>query len=246
MARPARQEPLWRTIAKSLESRILARDLAPGDKLPTEQRLCDQFDTNRYTVRRALSHLQARGLVESTQGRGSFVRKPTMQYRIGRRTRFSDLLQPQAADLETRLLTLEQRPATPDVGAALGVKAGTPAIFIERMGYAHEQPISISTHWFVSARLPGFRKHYTATQSITQTLAACGVPDYTRARTRISSRLPSAAEAELLGLPRHIPLLVTRSWNVDSLERPLEYGEARIASDRIELLIEAESSSSIA
>lgn len=236
----ARRPLLWHSIAQQLEADIAERRLAVGDKLPTEQQLCDQFKTNRHTVRRALAQLQARGLVESTQGRGSFVRKPSILYQIGRRTRFSDLLEQQAANPSTRTLTLELRPAAPQVATALGIRAGTPAIFVERMGYANDLPVSVACHWFASERLPGFRRNYTRSMSITQTLADCGVADYTRLRTRISARLPTPAEAELLSLPRHIPLLITRSWNIDSEGRPLEYGEARIAADRIEVMIETE------
>lgn len=232
---------LWFNIAKRLEADIAERRLVVGDKLPTEQQLCAQYDTNRHTVRRALAWLQARGLVESTQGRGSFVRKPSIIYQIGRRTRFSDLLQQQAALPTTRTLTLELQPATPAVASALGIRAGAQAIFVERIGFANDQPLSIACHWFASDRLPGFRQHYNRAQSITQALADCGVADYTRLRTRISARLPTAAEAQLLSLPRHIPLLVTRSWNVDGDGKPLEYGEARMAADRIEIVINSES-----
>lgn len=241
---PARIAPpgrLWFNIAKRLEADIAERRLDVGDKLPTEQQLCEKFDTNRHTVRRALAWLQARGLVESTQGRGSFVRKPSIIYQIGRRTRFSDLLQQQAAQLTTKTLTLELRPATPAIASALGMRAGAPTIFIERIGFANDHPVSIACHWFAWDRLPGFRQQYKRSQSITQTLAACGVADYTRLRTRISARLPTAAEAQLLSLPRHVPLVVTRSWNVDGDGKPLEYGEARMAADRIEIVINSES-----
>jgi DNA-binding GntR family transcriptional regulator len=68
---------------------------------------------------------------------------------------------------------------------------------------------------------------YRARGTITQTLIDSGVPDYTRRRTSISSRLSMPAEAELLHVPRHIPLLIQRYLNVDGLGRPLEYGESR-------------------
>lgn len=232
--------PLWRSIAKWFEAEISARRLVPGDKLPTEQVLCDQFTTNRHTVRRALAHLQARGLVESTQGRGSFVRRPSLVYQIGRRTRFSDSLQQQAANPATQTLTLETRAADPIVAAALGLKAGAPTVFLERLGIANDQPVSVARHWFAFDRFPTFGIFYARSKSITQTLVDCGVPDYTRQRTKISARLPTPQECTLLNVPKHIPLLVTQSWNIDGLGRPLEYGEARMASDRVEVSIETE------
>ncbi len=228
---------LWFSIAKRLEADIAERRLAVGDRLPTEQQLCAQFDTNRHTVRRALAWLQSRGLVESTQGRGSFVRRPSIIYQIGRRTRFTDQLQQQAAQPSVRTLTLELQPATPAIAQALGIRAGSPTIFIERIGFANDQPLSIACHWFASERLPGFRQHYDRSRSITAALADCGVADYTRRRTKISARLPTAAQAQLLALSRHVPLILTRSWNVDGAGRPLEYGEACMAADRVEILI---------
>jgi DNA-binding GntR family transcriptional regulator len=61
-------------------------------------------------------------------------------------------------------------------------------------------------------------------------------------QTRIVSRLPTPRESELLSLPRHVPLLITQSINHDGLDRPLEYGDARMASDRVEIVIEPEAS----
>ena len=48
---------------------------APGDALPTEQSLCDQFGVSRITVRRALADLAEQGYIERRQGVGSFVRQ---------------------------------------------------------------------------------------------------------------------------------------------------------------------------
>jgi DNA-binding GntR family transcriptional regulator len=56
----------------------------------------------------------------------------------------------------------------------------------------------------------------------------------------VLARLPTVAEAELLDLPRHVPLIITRSVNNDMLGQPLEYGETRRAADRVELRIDSE------
>jgi GntR family transcriptional regulator len=49
--------------------------IAPGEALPTEQTLCDQFGVSRITVRRALADLAEQGYIERRQGVGSFVRE---------------------------------------------------------------------------------------------------------------------------------------------------------------------------
>lgn len=53
---------------------LIARDLRPGDKLPSENQLARQLDVSRPSVREALSALQALGIVESRKGQGTFVK----------------------------------------------------------------------------------------------------------------------------------------------------------------------------
>lgn len=58
----------------ALRRSILERQLQPGERLPPERRLAEQFGVNRVTVRSALARLSAAGLVESRQGSGYTVR----------------------------------------------------------------------------------------------------------------------------------------------------------------------------
>lgn len=60
-------------LVEELKRRILSGEIAPGDKLPAESSLVDEFGVSRTVVREAVSRLQAAGLVETFQGRGSFV-----------------------------------------------------------------------------------------------------------------------------------------------------------------------------
>src|ERR1700744_5260399 len=67
--------PLHRQLFLVLHDEILRGAMAPGDALPTEQALCDQFGVSRITVRRALADLAEQGYIERRQGVGSFVRE---------------------------------------------------------------------------------------------------------------------------------------------------------------------------
>src|ERR1700752_4465586 len=67
--------PLHRQLFLVLHDEIDRGVIAPGEALPTEQTLCDQFGVSRITVRRALADLAERGYIERRQGVGSFVRE---------------------------------------------------------------------------------------------------------------------------------------------------------------------------
>jgi GntR family transcriptional regulator, phosphonate transport system regulatory protein len=227
----AMNAPLWREISKNLERRIEMKQLRPGDRLPTEYELSHEFMVNRHTVRRALSYLQEKGMVESTQGRGSFVRRPSSPMKLHRRPRFSDAVRSGGREPSTRTLKLDVRPAEAKVAQDLGLKTGAPVVHLARLRLVDDEPIGLSTHCFSFERFPTFIEMYRARGGITQTLIDSGVPDYTRKRTTISARLPTAREADLLHLPRHVSLLIRRYLNVDGLGRPLEWGESSGTSE---------------
>jgi len=67
------REPAYQKISKAIEDKILSRALAPGDALPSETALAEQFGVNRATVREGLRQLEMAGLVERRPGSKKFA-----------------------------------------------------------------------------------------------------------------------------------------------------------------------------
>lgn len=59
-------------LTENLLADIKAGRITPGDQLPTEQQLVDQYGFSRITVRAALNELASRGMIRRTPGRGTF------------------------------------------------------------------------------------------------------------------------------------------------------------------------------
>ena len=64
---------LAQRVVAGLKDKILAGVLPPGHKLPSEADLIDEYGVSRTVVREAVTRLRAEGLVETFQGRGSYV-----------------------------------------------------------------------------------------------------------------------------------------------------------------------------
>lgn len=93
---PRRREKLAVAVAEALRNRIANGVLPVGTKLPTEQRLIDEFNVSRTVVREAIAELRARGLVEPRQGVGVFVTpaaEPASGLLSGDFTRLSEVLE---------------------------------------------------------------------------------------------------------------------------------------------------------
>jgi DNA-binding FadR family transcriptional regulator len=55
-------------IAAAIRDAILAGEYSPGDALPSERELTQQFGANRTTIREGLAQLEHQGLIERRQG----------------------------------------------------------------------------------------------------------------------------------------------------------------------------------
>lgn len=66
--------PIYRAILGALEAAIRGGALHPGDRLPPQRSVAERLGVDLTTVTRAYSEARARGLVEGTVGRGTFVR----------------------------------------------------------------------------------------------------------------------------------------------------------------------------
>ena len=73
MYTPIRSGRLYEQIVDQIEALILNGKLKPGDKLPSETELAEQFSVSRTAVREAMKALIHKGLISSYSGRGTFV-----------------------------------------------------------------------------------------------------------------------------------------------------------------------------
>src|SRR6201982_2201290 len=67
------RKPKYRQVFEAIEEGILSPRYQPGQKLPVEAVLVEEFETSRITVIRALRELQQRGLVQRRAGSGTYV-----------------------------------------------------------------------------------------------------------------------------------------------------------------------------
>lgn len=79
MYKTVRTSRLYEQIVQQIEESIVEGKLKPGEQLPTERELAQQFGVSRTAVREAVKTLTEKGLVESHSGRGTFVVSGTPQ-----------------------------------------------------------------------------------------------------------------------------------------------------------------------
>jgi GntR family transcriptional regulator, transcriptional repressor for pyruvate dehydrogenase complex len=73
MAHVIRAITVTEQVADAIEHRIRAGDFSPGERLPSERELCEEFDVSRVAVRGAMARLKTDGFIVTRQGTSATV-----------------------------------------------------------------------------------------------------------------------------------------------------------------------------
>jgi len=230
---------LWRRVADQLECAITDGKFPADTRLPGEIEIALRLGVNRHTVRRALAALAERGLVRAERGSGTYVETRRLRYPIHSRTRFSEIVGAAGREPGGRLLGSGIEEAEPGIARRLGIAPRTRVIRLDILRSVDRVPVSAATTWLSADRAAGVGRIYRETHSLTRTLAQLGITDFRRQSTRISAAIADAGDAARLRLTPGRPLIVVDSTDVAPDGRPILTTQARLAADRIELVIES-------
>jgi len=229
----------WERIAQALREDIAAGRFQPGERLPNETALAERFGVHRHTLRQAVRSLAESGYVRVVHGRGTFVRELVLDYALQRRTRLTQNLADcgERAQRELRGAVIE--PAGP-WAPMLRLRAGDPIELLFTRASVRGRVVGISRSAFPRGRFAGMGEVFARCLSVTAALRQFGVDDYTRARSVVSTRMPTPDEADALARPASAPVLVVDYVNVDREGRPVEAGQTLFAADAVQLVVAPE------
>ena len=228
---------MWQQIANTLGTEIRNRNFSATGKLPGESELAERFGVKRHTLRQAVAALQVQGLVRVEPGRGTFVQNDLLNYPLSRRTRYGDNLRAQGLQPGKQLLTAMEIPAPEHVAAQLKIQSGAAVLMIQTLDEADDQPIGLATSYYPAARFNGLLERLGDGSQISAILRHFGVEDFVRAKSCITTQMPSEETARLLKQSVLRPLLCVENLDVDMNSVPVKYGETLFCGDRVQLAV---------
>ncbi|MGB3475972.1 MAG: GntR family transcriptional regulator [Mycobacterium sp.] len=138
-SQPIRRADRARQVADVLRHQIHAG--AYDDGLPGEPELATEFIVSRNIVREALAALKAEGLIHRGPRTGTHVAQHKYDHGLDSLRGLQETFDAQEVRNEVRVATTVDAP--PSVARRLGLGAGAQVVFIERLRYLGDVPLSL-------------------------------------------------------------------------------------------------------
>lgn len=226
--------PLYYQLKQFLAERIATGEWQPGDMLPTEEQLQEQYQLSRTTVRQALKELEFEGKISRFRGKGTFVSKPKISHSPDPHFNLTAYLQQAGMQPGWKVLAHDWIPAPVEVAERMAIDPGSQVFRLRRLRLANGEPIGYHiTH--VRAELGVFIKADRLDQGGSlDYLHGPGLLQKSYANRVIEAILATEETAKLLNVMKGSPILMIRRrvFNRDGL--PVEDMRAMYRGDRFQ------------
>ena len=152
MKDPARNS--WRDVYDRIRGRILDSTYGPGDKLPRDEDIAQEFGCARSTVQRAMQELSAEGTVERRRKGGTHVNahpvtRATFDIPITRRE-----VENSGRVYGYQLVSAAEAMTPRSVMAAFGLSEPAMMLRVEALHLANHRPYVYEDRWISTATVP--------------------------------------------------------------------------------------------
>jgi GntR family transcriptional regulator len=220
-------------ISEQLREKIVENRYLPGEQLPSEQQLMQQFQVSRITVRRAIANLVSQGLVESQQGKGVFVknRQKVIRSLANPLVFFDEDMARQDVTSSIKSLSFEKVVPPSKYGKKLTLKSRELAYCQQKIILADNSPVAIDITYIRMDLGESFAQELQAS-FIYPTLDRHGIK-IERVETILECDRATSPISHHLQVELGAPLLVNRYVAYTTGSQPLICGETISRADRL-------------
>ncbi|MCT8988374.1 histidine utilization repressor [Shewanella phaeophyticola] len=200
-------------IKQFILSRIETGEWQENDRVPSENQLTELFVCSRMTARRALTELVASGVLERTQGVGTFVAGLKSQSSLLVIRNIADEIKDRGHGYSVTPLELKQIDASTAVANALGLEVGNPVFYSVLVHCEQGLPLQVEERFVNPKLVPKYLEQDFRLQTPHEYLSA--VAPLTEARHTVEAIMATELLQQRLAIEATEPCLqiLRRTWS---------------------------------
>ena len=201
--------PMYFRIEQDILEQIQLGTLKPGQQLPTEADLAQNYQVSRITAKRAMDDLVHQGRAFRQQGRGTFVAQTRIREISGFGS-YSEDIKARGLIPGSRILLLKELVPDPELRDLLRLEIGEHVFQLKRLRLANNDPVAVETSHLPCRLFPGLDHEDLVNQSLYTLMKEKFHIVPTWADAEIEARTATKEEATLLLLDAKKPVLAAR------------------------------------
>ncbi|QHS15299.1 histidine utilization repressor [Shewanella sp. Arc9-LZ] len=200
-------------IKQFILSRIETGEWQENDRVPSENQLTELFACSRMTARRALTELVDSGVLERTQGVGTFVAGLKSQSSLLAIRNIADEIKDRGHGYSVIQLELRQIEASTTVANALGLELGSPVFYSVLVHCEQGLPLQVEERYVNPQLVPDYLQQDFSSHTPHEYLSA--VAPLTEAKHTVEAIMANELLQQRLSIAATEPCLqiLRRTWS---------------------------------
>ena len=151
--------PLYEQLKQAIKDNIKNDIYKPGDRMPSEIELEQQYNVSRITVRRAVKELCEEKYLVKKQGKGTFVLAQDKFHRLDRSVgSFHDVFEEEGMKVTVKILEKSIVHVNTSYARDLQIDLDDDVIYLRRLMFADKKPIMLDSCYLPLKRFPGIEE----------------------------------------------------------------------------------------
>ncbi|MCG9729078.1 histidine utilization repressor [Shewanella sp. Isolate13] len=205
--------PKFEEIKQYILAQIESGEWAEDSRVPSENQLAELFNCSRMTARRALTELTESGVLERSQGLGTFVAGLKSQSSMMAIRNIADEIKDRGHGYSVQQVLLTATRATGAIAIALGLEEGSPVYQSVLVHCEQGTPLQIEERFVNPKLVPDYLAQDFTLQTPHEYLSM--VAPLTEAKHTIEAKMADVAQLALLDIAATEPCLqiTRRTWS---------------------------------
>ncbi|GCE19274.1 GntR family transcriptional regulator [Dictyobacter kobayashii] len=224
--------PRYYQLKEIMREKIRLGEWKPGDLIPSERELGEQYGISRMTARQAITELVNEGLFYREQGKGTFVSRHKITQQLIHLTGFTEDIRARGQRPGTKVLAAKMCPADETTAERLRIKQGQPIFYLQRLRLADGEPLAVEISHLSFMGCERLLEEDLEQNSLYRLLETrYGLP-LVEAEQEIEAGLFDESSAQLLKVPVNSAALFTRRTTYTERDTPIEYARAMYCGNK--------------
>lgn len=229
--------PKYLNIIQYFAQKIENGDFQDGDKLPTEEEICNFFNVSRITARQALNELTKEGYIVKKQGKGSYVSTSKMKMQLNTLQGFTEEMRSKGLVPSSKLLSVDICNPGIEIAEKLRIDTSVKVYNICRLRYANDIALSLENAFIPFYLCPDIER-YDLTGSFYKILHDNYNISINKATQCIEAGLIDKRTAKLLEVKVGTQALIIERVTYLPNDTPFEYVKSVYRGDKYKFYVD--------